>query len=105
MATPTQLTLPPELADRYEVLARQAGQAREEVMLAVLSGYLEAYAADEARLDAAIAAAARGEVVDVEEADAETEAFLARLGVTPGQLAAIKAEVAQEADAAYAPCG
>ncbi len=56
---------------------------------------------DEARLEAAIAAADRGEVVDANEADAEMEARLLARGVTPEQLAAIRAEVFAEMEAGY----
>ena len=44
MATPTQLSLTTELADRYEALSRHRGQPREDLMLAALADYLDARA-------------------------------------------------------------
>jgi len=101
MATPTRLTLTTELADRYEALARHRGQPREDLMLAALTDYLDARAAEETRLDAAIAAAARGEVVDAAVVHAEEEATLLARGLTPEQLIAIRSEVFAEMEGAY----
>jgi len=101
MATPTQLSLTTELANRYEALAQHRGQPRENLMLAPLADYLDARAAAEARLDAAIAAAARGEVVDVAVVHAEEEATLLARGLTPEQLIAIRSEVFAEMEGAY----
>ena len=101
MATPIQLTLTTELADRYEALARHRGQPREDLMLAALTDYLDARAAEEARLDAAIAAAARGEVIDAAVVHAEEETMLLARGLTTEQLAAIRTEVFAEMEDAY----
>lgn len=101
MATPIRLTLTTELADRYEALAQHRGQPQEDLMLAALADYLDARAAEEARLDAAIAAAARGEVVDAAVVHAEEEARLLARGLTPEQLAAIRTEVFAEMEDAY----
>jgi predicted transcriptional regulator len=97
----TQLELPEEMAQRLDALARHVGQSREDLMRAVLADYLAHVAEDEARLEAAIAAADRGEVVDADEADAEMEAQLLAHGVTPEQLAAIRAEVFAEMESDY----
>jgi predicted transcriptional regulator len=103
-STITQLRLPLDLARRYDELARETGQSREDVMVEALGSYLDQRAEDDARLRAAMAAADRGDVVDAAVVDAEAEAFLRGLGVTPDQLAAIEAEVRREADAAYGLC-
>ena len=70
-------------------------------MLAALADYLDAHAAEEARLDAAIAAAARDEVVDAAMIHAEVEAMLLARGLTPEQLTAIRAEVFVEMEDIY----
>ena len=98
---PTQLPIPEHLAARYDELARYSGHSREQVMLEVLEAYLARIAEEDARIDEARAQIARGEVVDAEEIRVEDEALLARLGVTPAQLAAVDKEIAREFEAYY----
>lgn len=101
MATPTQATVPAELADRYEELAQQAGRAREEVMLAVLAEYLAIRAEEDARVEAAIAAADQGEYVEADVVHADAEALIARAGLGAADRARIRAEVRAEMEGAY----
>jgi predicted transcriptional regulator len=96
-----QLQVPDDMTRRFDELAQHAGQSREEVILEALEAYLSQIAEDGARLEAAIAAADRGEVVDAEVAHAEDEAMLLARGVTPEQMAAIRAEVFAEMEGAY----
>lgn len=58
-------------------------------------------AEEDARIADARAESGRGEFVTAEEIQAEDEAFLARLHMPAEQVAAITAEVEQEADAFY----
>lgn len=97
----TQVQLPASLAQRYDALAQQIGESREAVMV---QAYMDQVEADDARLEASIAAADRGEVVDAAVADREVDAFLAHLGVIPERLEAIQVQVVQEADALYGRC-
>lgn len=51
----TQISLPADLAHRYEELARYTGQRREEMMVAVLEAYLAEVGEEDARIEAASA--------------------------------------------------
>jgi predicted transcriptional regulator len=102
--TITHVGLPRDLTRRYDELAEETGRDREELLVEALEEYLARIAAEDARIEAAIAAADHGDVVDAEVVRAEAEALLARVGVTPEQLARIEAEVRREADAVYGPC-
>ena len=95
-STITQVGLPSELTRRYDELARQTGQSREDVLRIALEAYLAQIGEEDARLATAIAQADRGEVVDAEQVHAENESFLRQRGVTPEQLAALRAEVFAE---------
>jgi predicted transcriptional regulator len=96
-----QLQVPDELTRRFDELAQHVGQSREEVIIEVLEAYLAQIAEDDARLEAAIAAADRGEIVDAEVVSAENEAYLRTRGVTSEQLAAISEEVRREFEVFY----
>jgi len=96
-----QLQIPDTMRDRFEALAQQTGQRREDMMLSALEAYLAEVAEERIRIEEARAEAARGDVVDAESVYAEAAAMLLARGVTPEQLAAIKAEAEREADAYY----
>jgi predicted transcriptional regulator len=102
----TRLQLPADLTKRYDDLAQKIGQSREAVMLAALQAYLTHVAEGDERLEAAIAGAERGEIVDAEEVHADAEALIAPLGVGPEQRAQIRAQVRREMEKAYgvSPC-
>jgi predicted transcriptional regulator len=98
-STLTQLAIPNEFLQQIDELARHTGKRREDVMLDALEAYLAQIAEEDAGLEAAIAEADRGEVIDAEAIHAEDRAFLASLGLPPEQLAAIRDEVRREAEA------
>ena len=100
-STITQVLVPTDLDRRYAALAQQTGESREAVMAEVLRAYLDRVEVDDARLEEAIAAADRGDVVAAMVVAAETEAFLEQLRVTAEQRTAIPAEVVAEMEAAY----
>lgn len=95
----TTLELPDELGKRYEELARQAGEQPEAVMREALEAYVDHLAEDSRRLDAAIAAADRGELIDSDAADDEIETLLRARGVSAEQLAVLRAEARAEVEA------
>jgi predicted transcriptional regulator len=97
----TQLQIPDEISQRFEELAQYFGQSREQVMLEILEAYLAQVGAEAERITQARAQIAHGKGIDAEEIKAEDEALLARLGVTPEQLAVIDEEVCREAEAFY----
>ena len=97
----TMLELPDDTRKRYEELAQHTGQQPEDVMAEVLQAYLDQVAEEDRRLAESIAQADRGETFDAEEIHAEDAARLTQLGVTPEQMAAIRAEVRAEAEAFY----
>jgi predicted transcriptional regulator len=99
--TTIELQVPDEMTARFDQLAQYAGQPREQVMLDILAAYLEELAAEDARVDEALAQVERGEVVDADEVFAEAEATLLARGITPDFVAAVRAEAEQEADAFY----
>lgn len=99
--TVVQVQVPDEMARRFDEVAQQVGQSREQLLLDVLETYLARIAEEDARIDEAHTQIARGEVVDAEEVTAEAEAMLLARGMTREQLTAITAEVEQEADAFY----
>lgn len=99
--TVTQLQLPDDLTRRFDELAQHAGQSREQVMVEALEAYLAQIAEEAARIEEARAEIARGEFVTAEEIRAEDAVFRAQLGLSPEQLAVIKAEAEREADAFY----
>jgi predicted transcriptional regulator len=79
--------VPNDFLERFDELARHTGQPREDVMIQALEAYLARIAEEDARLETARAAVARGEWVDADEADAQMEAWLLTRGITPEQLA------------------
>jgi predicted transcriptional regulator len=99
--TVLQLEVPDEITQRVDALARHAGQSPEQLILEVLADYLAQIAEEDARLEAAMAAADRGDVVDAEVVRAEDEAYLLSRGMTREQLDAIGEEVRREYDAFY----
>ena len=103
-STVTHVDLPSDLTRRYGALAEETGRGREELLVEALEDYLARVAEEDARLEAAIGAADRGETVDARVVEARMEAVLTQMGVTPKQFAAIEAEVRQEADAVYGTC-
>jgi predicted transcriptional regulator len=100
-STMTQLAVPNEFLERIDELARHAGKRREDIMLEALESYLAQIAEDDAALQAAIAEADRGDVIDADVIHAEDAIFRARLGLAPEELAAIRDEVRREAEAFY----
>jgi predicted transcriptional regulator len=96
-----QVGVPSAVARRYDELAEETGRGREDLLVEALEAYLARVAEDNARLEAAIAAAKRGEVVDAEVVRAEAEARLLERGMTREQIAAIRAEVFAEMEEAY----
>jgi predicted transcriptional regulator len=78
----TQVQIPEEMSQRFEELARYAGQSREQVILEVLEDYLRQIAEEDARIDEALAQVEHGEVIDADEAFAEAEAMLLARGIT-----------------------
>jgi predicted transcriptional regulator len=99
--TTIELHLPDEMTARFDQLAQYAGQPREQVMLDILATYLTDLAAEDARIDEALAQVERGEVVEADEVFAEAEAALIANGITLDFIAAMRAEAEQEADAFY----
>jgi predicted transcriptional regulator len=100
-STLMQLADPNHFIERHDQLALHTGKQREDVLLEALEAYLTQIVEEDARLEAAIAEADRGELVDAEQVHAEAEAMLLARGVTPEQMAAIRAEVFAEMEQAY----
>jgi predicted transcriptional regulator len=96
-----QLQVPDNIRQRFDELAQHAGQSREEVIIEAMEAYLAQIAEEDAAVAAGIAQADRGEVVDAEVVSAEAKAILLARGMTREQLAAIRAEVRAEMEAAY----
>jgi predicted transcriptional regulator len=97
----TQLQLSDDLIKRFDALARYAGESREHMMRVALEDYVARMDEEDATVAAAIAQAERGDLLDAEIVRAEAEAMLLARGVTPEQMAAIRAEVRSEMEAAY----
>jgi len=100
----TTLDVPDDLNRRYMELAQQIGRQPEDVMVNALEAYIFDIAAEDARIVVARAAVARGDFLEAVDAEAETEANIATLGVNPERRAAIRTEVERAMDAAYGPC-
>jgi predicted transcriptional regulator len=97
----THLAVPNEFLQQIDEVARHTGKQREEIMLEALEAYLAQITEEDAGLEAAIAEADRGEVIDASVIHAEDAAFLAGLGLPPEQLTAIRDEARREAEAFY----
>ena len=97
----TTIDLPDHLYQRLAELAQHTGQSTESVLVETLETALTASDEDDARLEAAIAAADRGETIDADVVHAEAAALLAARGVTPEQMDTIRSEVRAEAEAVY----
>lgn len=97
----TTIDVPDHLYQRLAAVARLMGQSLESALLETLDYALTTPEEDDARLAASIAEADRGETVSLEAIQAEDEALLDRLGITPEQRSAIRAEVEAEATAFY----
>lgn len=99
--TVVQLHVPDTLSQRFDALAAQAGQSREQMIIEAMETYLNQIAEEAAAVVAGIAEADRGEVVEATVLSAENEAALRARGVTSEQLAAISEEVRREFEEFY----
>jgi RHH-type rel operon transcriptional repressor/antitoxin RelB len=103
----TSIRLDRELLAAYDELARLTGRSRNYLLTEALREYLAWERDNQARLDASIAQADRGEFADEHDLQAWKESLFTQAGITPEERALHAREAEHELRQAYGlpPCG
>ena len=100
-AASTTIPLPPDIAAQFDRLATATGRSRQHLMTEALREYAARELDEMAALEASIAAADRGELVELEALREESAAMLVGRGLSAERQSSLGEAVDRELRAAY----